>query len=82
MSPENFAYWIQGWFEIGKIIERGDGASLDELQEIKNHLDLVFKKVTPDRKYCAQKGETYKPLMVEPNLLCENRGEPLWPGEC
>lgn len=43
MTPENFAYWLQGFFEIS------GAKTLDErqVQEIKNHLDLVFTKVTP-----------------------------------
>lgn len=46
MTPENFTYWIQGFFEIS------DAKKLDEtqVQIIKDHLDLVFNKVTPDRK--------------------------------
>jgi hypothetical protein len=44
MTPENFTYWLQGYFEIS-----GE-KTLDarEVQIIKDHLDLVFKKVTPD----------------------------------
>lgn len=43
MTPENFCYWLHGWFEIG------NPASLttQQLQEIKNHLDTVFNKITP-----------------------------------
>jgi hypothetical protein len=45
MTPENFTYWLQGFFEIS------DAKKLDEtqVQIIKDHLDLVFNKVTPDR---------------------------------
>lgn len=47
MTPKNFTYWIQGFFEIS------DAKKLDEtqVQIIKDHLDLVFNKVTPDRKF-------------------------------
>lgn len=43
MTPENFCYWVQGYFEIGNI------QSLDSAQVlvVKDHLALVFKKVTP-----------------------------------
>lgn len=56
MSPENFCYFLQGYFEISK------SNTLTELQvqEIKNHLDLVFKKVTPNLStqspYCSFTG--------------------------
>ncbi len=40
MSPVEFAYWLQGYFEIA-----GPGVSLGESQcaLIKRHLALVFK---------------------------------------
>ena len=52
MTPENFTYWIQGFFEIS------DAKKLDEtqVQIIKDHLDLVFNKVTPDRSESTIKG--------------------------
>lgn len=43
MSPENFCYWLQGWLEI----QNPSSASAEQLQEVKNHLALVFTKVTP-----------------------------------
>lgn len=44
MSPENFVYWLQGFFELT------DSKNLSEsqIQVIKNHLVLVFDKKTPD----------------------------------
>lgn len=46
MTTEQFAYWLKGFFEI----ENPKG-SLDErkVQIIKDHLNLVFHKVTPNR---------------------------------
>ncbi len=45
MSPEQFCYWLGGYFEIS------DSKSLspNQVQIIKAHLDLVFEKVTPNR---------------------------------
>jgi hypothetical protein len=45
MESREFAYWLTGFFEIS------DAKKLDEtqVQIIKDHLDLVFNKVTPDR---------------------------------
>ena len=47
MGSREFAYWLMGYFEIS------DAKKLDEtqVQIIKDHLDLVFNKVTPDRKF-------------------------------
>ena len=46
MTPENFAYWLQGFFEL-----TDDGLPLTNTQVeiIKDHLTLVFTKVTPIR---------------------------------
>jgi len=42
MTPENFCYWLQGLFEIGN----PEGLSKEQLAVIREHLQLVFKKVT------------------------------------
>lgn len=44
MTPEQFAYWLQGYVEI-----RGSAPTSGEWEVIKDHLATVFKKVTPDR---------------------------------
>jgi hypothetical protein len=46
MTSEQFSYWLQGYFEVGQ------PKTLDEqqVQIIKDHLDLVFNKVTPTYK--------------------------------
>lgn len=43
MTPENFCYWVQGYFEIGNI----QSLNSAQVQIVKDHLALVFKKVTP-----------------------------------
>lgn len=45
MSPDQFTYWLQGYFEIQNPKELNE----TQVQIIKDHLDLVFKKVTPKR---------------------------------
>lgn len=57
MTPNEFIYWLHGYFEIE------NPKSIDErkTQIIKDHLALLFNKVTPDRNkelilentYCA-----------------------------
>ncbi len=44
MTPEQFAYWLQGYTEIS-----GDRPSETQWLIIKDHLQEVFKKVTPNR---------------------------------
>lgn len=46
MEAKDFVYWLQGYFEI----EDPKTLSEKQVQIIKDHLDLVFMKVTPLRK--------------------------------
>jgi uncharacterized protein YfkK (UPF0435 family) len=39
MTSRDFAYWLQGFFEISKTTE----VTTEQLQIIKNHLNMVFK---------------------------------------
>lgn len=47
MTPENFTYWLQGFFEISS--HTHGGLTHEQVQVIKDHLGLVFNKVTPNR---------------------------------
>ena len=60
MDSTNFTYWLQGFFEIS------DSNKLNEkqVQIIKDHLALVFDKVTPDRN-----GSTISDLEVGENVV-------------
>lgn len=52
MSPENFCYWLQGWFELSN----ANDITIRQTEIIKDHLNLVFGKKTPIRKeptYCS-----------------------------
>lgn len=53
MSPENFVYWLQGYLELS------DSKDLDsnQLDIVKDHLKLVFNKVTP-----AYREKFYDPM--------------------
>lgn len=42
MNAQEFAYWLQGFVELG-----GERPSAEQWEQIKAHLQLVFKKVTP-----------------------------------
>jgi hypothetical protein len=45
MTFETFAFWLHGYFEISGSNNLND----TQVQIIKDHLDLCFNKVTPDR---------------------------------
>lgn len=44
MNSEQFTMWLHGFFEISG----SNSLTEKQVQIIKDHLDLVFKKVTPD----------------------------------
>lgn len=44
MTPEQFCYWLQGRAELMPQVP----PSLEEWKMIKEHLNLTFKKVTPN----------------------------------
>jgi hypothetical protein len=54
MNSTEFCYWLQGYLEL-----RDDDRPLTakQVQIIKDHLALVFNKVTPDRKVEPAKAE-------------------------
>jgi len=43
MTPEQFCYWLQGFCEMTKTKEMDE----DQFKMLKEHLALVFNKVTP-----------------------------------
>lgn len=45
MTPEQFAYWMQGFAELNAI-----PPSPEQWQSIREHLALVFEKKTPEFK--------------------------------
>ena len=45
MTPEQFVYWLQGFVEVANPMV----ISAQQFQVIKDHLKLVFCKVTPER---------------------------------
>lgn len=43
MSPQDFCFWLHGFFELsGK-----DELTPEQQKMVREHLDLVFEKVTP-----------------------------------
>lgn len=46
MTPDQFVYWLQGFFEISETINVKE-LNAEQTQIIKDHLQLVFKKETP-----------------------------------
>lgn len=47
MTPENFCYFVQGYFEITKAVTGKLEVDPIAIKVIDDHLQLVFKKETP-----------------------------------
>jgi len=73
MTPENFAYWLQGFAEIER-----SSPDPEQWQIIKDHLNLVFDKKTPERlivgnlpeKECKTSTITRSNPMLPNTLMC------------
>lgn len=46
MTPEQFAYWLQGFVEL-----HGERPTQEQWNQIKEHVSLVFNKVTHPPQY-------------------------------
>jgi hypothetical protein len=62
MTTEQFATWLQGYFELS------DAKTLNEKQVkiVKDHLALVFEKVTPDRSIEEEGEDELNKIKFEP----------------
>ncbi len=45
MTPEQFCYWLQGWFEISELPTQ---LYPSQINKIKQHLNLVFEHIVKD----------------------------------
>jgi hypothetical protein len=60
MNAEEFAYWLQRAIEMSPEM-LDNGMTPQQAKTIKDHLDLVFNKVTPDR---FDKEDSNKPMTL------------------
>lgn len=68
MTSQNFAYWLQGYFEVAQPKQIGT----NETEMIKRHLALVFKhEIDPamgDEKHQAQLNAIHSPNTLDSYL--------------
>lgn len=70
MTPEQFCYWLQGFAEITAATNQAPTA--EQWKVINDHLQTVFKKVTPE----------YKPNLLQDafkQLEKDNDKREVWP---
>ena len=65
MTAEQFVYWLQGYMELSdsKLM------SSRQVEVVKDHLALVFNKVTPDRQLLNEASTIQDPLVWKSNPL-------------
>lgn len=60
MNERDFCYWLKGYFELSENSEWASAELTSKQQKIiKDHLDLVFKKVTPNYGTTLSASEPY-----------------------
>ncbi len=82
MNPENFAYWLQGFFEIlaadgGPDVE----LTVEQVACVKDHLALALTKVTPERgERNNERADDPQlgslPSLLDKFLLCDKFSKP------
>lgn len=74
MTGQEFAYWLQGFFELTE----GNKITSKQVKIIKDHLALVFTKVTPDhaQDLSTAKGPTLEQIVKDLIKAREHNGLP------
>lgn len=81
MTPEQFTYWLQGYMEVSGVYP-----TETQWKVIKDHLQTVFHKVTPQRDLIGH--DPYiptphvTPLEITPNGTGKNPWEPPYTTTC
>ena len=74
MTPENFAYWLQGLLEGNPQILK-DGLTATQTRIIQDHLNLVFNKVTPERTQTTTDGNQLELEFPDLDSVTLKRGD-------
>jgi len=95
MTPENFVYWLQGYFEINDAAGTGVNSlasgkirflNNDQIQIIKDHLKLVLEKKTPTWIPSSNSWTEFLPhttgVQIDPDLVYYSHNSPSPPASC
>lgn len=66
MTADQFTYWLNGFVELTE----GQPPSLKQWQVIRDHLALVFTKVTPSYNYGTSISERLAPKLTDLVVTC------------
>lgn len=76
MDPIQFCYWLQGAMEL---LPAGQSLSVDQVNVIKDHLKLVFNKITPDRPVAPNLSKSFEEMLEEAKKKGTVRPGVQWP---
>ncbi len=84
MNPEQFAYWVQGMLEYTDVGTLSDAEVRKKLNGIKDHVALVFNKVTPSpkiepKKHTFDMDKIAKDITERQRKEAEGDRSKLWP---
>ena len=77
MTPEQFVYWLQGYFEVTKPIDNQFSMTPEQIKVITEHLDKVFnrpKGLKPTHIDIYDEHGNYQP---DAKMVVPNSGYPL-----
>lgn len=66
MNERDFCMWLNGFLELVQTIDHRKGFSEETVECIRDHLNLVFKKVTPDRNLSTVQAPFNPPVTTLP----------------
>lgn len=66
MTAEQFTYWLQGFIEV----ENPKTLNLRQTKIIKDHLNLVFKKETPNYDVISPPPHQHFPIYDNNRTIC------------
>lgn len=78
MTPEQFCYWLQGYFEINRANPQKTKLNEQQIEIINDHLNLVFNKQTPVRQGLKEPA-TDREWIEMANELAEQMKDPKGP---
>lgn len=73
MTPRDFCYWLQGWFEL----TNAHHLDSQQVEMIRQHLELVFKKETKEKPISSEQWKQFYKDCENINKELENMPIPM-----
>ncbi len=79
MTSDQFVFWLQGYLELSQHLNGPKDLNERQVEEIKNHLNIVLTKVTPSLPMQVPLFPNLPPFTTP--VICDDSttGKPSWP---